>query len=60
MQILDDYVKWIAESLGVILTDKETERIRKALTKSEKYTESLHELESFILTETGDRIGKFY
>lgn len=51
MHTLDDYVRWVANSMSVDLSQEKLDRIANKLVQSEKYKESLHELEDMIQKE---------
>lgn len=51
MHTLDDYVRWVANSMSVDLSQEKLDRIANKLVQSEKYKESLHELEDMIQAE---------
>lgn len=46
---LHDYVKWIANSIGITLTEEKIDGITLKLAQSEKYKEMITELEGMIL-----------
>lgn len=49
IETLHDYVKWIADSMGIFLTEEKIDDITLVLVHSEKYKEMLVELEGMIL-----------
>ena len=48
MHTLHDYVTWIAESMGICLSDDQLDVVTNYLLESEKYKAALHELEYVI------------
>ena len=51
MHSIHDYVRLIADSMAVELSQEKINRIANWLVKSEKYKEMLHELEDMIQAE---------
>jgi len=49
MRTLDDYVRWIAESMNIHLHENTIKEITNKLINNEKYKEVLHELEDEII-----------
>lgn len=55
MRTLDEYVEWVARSMGRNLRYDKINKITYQLIKSEKYKEALNELEEMIIEEDKTR-----
>lgn len=58
MRDITDYVRFVSESMGIVLNEDKINRIAKKLIRSDKYSEMLHELEEMILEENEKRLRR--
>ena len=58
MKDITDYVRFVSESMGIVLNEDKINRIAKKLIRSDKYSEMLHELEEMILEENEKRLRR--